>query len=656
VLVFGFIPIVNWIPGGMSAPWFVSVAEDLLNTTVIAAGAGIVGAIVVKRVPGLWRDGLLDSVRVSCETRPAAWVLGISAVALLIYGLTAIFVFSGRPLQIDEIVQVFQARLLAEGRLWIPAAPHPEFFSSLHILEQDGRVYGQFPVGGPAMLALGSMVRAEWLVGPVFGAGAVAMFGMLMRRVEARPLVALSATLLFALAPFAVFMSGSHMNHVTALFWLVVGMLFLARATGGGGARDALMCGLGFGIAATIRPLDALGFALPAAIWLGWEAVRGRKPGPLLAAGLGVLIPLALLGWANRETTGSPFRFGYTVLWGAGHGLGFHAPPWGVAHTPVRGLGLINTYFLRLQTYLFEIGIPSLAPATIALALTRSLSRFDRFLLAASALLVGLYFAYWHDGFYLGPRFMYPLLPALSLWTARCFAAVRDVMGSRHILTRATVIVTLAAALIGLSTGAPNRLAQYQAGMTSLRWDADQAAARAGVRNALVLVRESWGAELVARLWAIGVSRPEADALYLTCDPCRLDSAITRLEAAGIRGRDAEASLRPLRADSARLVFAVELTGDPSLRVMLGAHYSAYCVQKLKQNQSGFTLFAPLLLARDGGNVYARDLGARDTLLMQEYPERVVYLLQPDDSTMGTSPRFRRVNPDSLVALWRTGK
>ena len=96
------------------------------------------------------------------------------------------------------------------------------------------------------------------------------------------------------------------------------------------------------------------------------------------------------------------------MLWGRAHDLGFHATPWGPVHTPARGLELINLYFLRLQTYFLETAAPALIPMTVALALTRRLRAFDRYLLAASLLLVGLYAAYWHDGFYLGPRFMYP--------------------------------------------------------------------------------------------------------------------------------------------------------------------------------------------------------------------------------------------------------
>ncbi len=378
-----------------------------------------------------------------------------------------------------------------------------------------------------------------------------------------------------------------------------------------------------------------------------------RRLAPLLGAGVGIAVPLALLGLANRATTGSVFEFGYSVLWGPGHGLGFHVPPWGEPHTPIRGLQLINVYLLRLQTYLFEAGIPSLLPATVALALTRKIGGFDRYLLVASGLLVGFYFAYWHDGFYLGPRFMYPLLPVLALWTARSVAAIRARAGAGSVPARSALLAGVVALAFGLGFGIPERLGQYRAGMLSLRWDADQAAAEAGVRDALVLVRESWGAELIARLWALDITRPQADAAYRTIDPCRLDSAITSLEGRHARGTEAMGSLAPLQSDSARLVSAPELTGDPSLRVEVGAHYSGYCVARLRQNEAGFTLFSPLLLARYGENVYARDLGASDSLLLPAYPGRSIFLLKPESGGVGAMPKFQHLDLDSLRAAWR---
>jgi hypothetical protein len=656
VAVFGFLPLANWIPGGHAAPWYGLVAADLLTGLSIAVGGGLVLGILSRKASALWREGLLEPVRRSAEDRWTGWTAAIATAGFVLYAWVAREILSGRPLLIDEIIQVFQARLLAQGRLWIDAAPYQEFFSSLHLVEQGGKVYGQFPMGGPAMLALGSLMGAEWLVNPLFGALSLLAFGALLRRVEPRAGVRLGALLLFSFAPFAVFMSGSHMNHVPALFWIILGVVGLVRAVSPEGrARDGLLAGLGFGLAATIRPVDALAFAVPAGLWLLIRAVRERRIAPLLASGLGVAIPVALLLWTNVQTTGAPLRFGYSVLWGSAHDLGFHASPWGPVHTPARGLELLNLYFLRLQTYFLEAAAPSLIPVTAALALTRRLSGFDRYLVSASVLVAGCYGAYWHDGFYLGPRFMYPLLPLLALWTARFLPALREAAGGGLLLRSATYATVIALAL-GLATSLPVRARQYGQGMISLRWDPDRAAVAAGVRDALVLVRESWGAELVTRMWALGVSRPDADAIYRGADPCALDSALVRLETApGLRD-DPSADLRGLLADSSRLVNAESITGDPSLRLTPGIRYPPRCIAKIEANRSGFTLFPPLLLARGSGNLYARDLGPRDSLLIAQYPGRPLYLLKPATGAVGSTPRFLPLRRDSLLAAWRRGE
>src|SRR6185436_6675780 len=143
----GFLPIANWIPGGHAAPWYGFVATDLLTGLSIAAGGGLVLGILARRARVLWRDGRLDPLQRSAESHWLGWTAAVAAAGVVLYAWIAREVLAGRPLLIDEIIQVFQARLLASGHLWIPAAPHQEFFSSLHLVEQAGRVYGQFPMG-----------------------------------------------------------------------------------------------------------------------------------------------------------------------------------------------------------------------------------------------------------------------------------------------------------------------------------------------------------------------------------------------------------------------------------------------------------------------------------------------------------------------------
>ncbi len=431
--------------------------------------------------------------------------------ALALYIVIARVVFAGRPLLIDEVVQLFQARIYAAGHLWLPVATHREFFSILHVVDTGDKVYSQFPPGGPAMLTLGELVHAPWLVGPVCGAISVALFTRLVKLTDpdASPAFRFGATLLFAVAPFGAFMFGSHMNHTTTLMWLMVATLGVAHVAQSATPRIgwAFVNGLGLGVAATIRPLDALAFALPAAAWLLWLAWHDkRRWTDVFVSGAGVAIPFAAMMWVNGQTTGSPLLFGYEVLWGKAHGLGFHTAPWGMTHTPSRGLELLSLYVTRLQTYLFETPFPAMIPVIAALALTKRLSALDRYLLASAALLGALYFAYWHDGFFLGPRFVFPWLPVLVLSAARLPRLVREQFGRGRVWVGTNAALATGAVMaVGFSL--PGRVLIYENGLSSMRVNYTAESAGAGVKDALVFVRESWGAQLTARMWERGISR-----------------------------------------------------------------------------------------------------------------------------------------------------
>lgn len=652
LLVFGFLPLVNWIPGGHEAPWYRGLVAEWASGGAIVIGVAAVLTILSRRVavlrPEAWLGRSLSSVVVpSPATIPI-----IAALAFALYAAIARFLFDAHPLVIDEVVQTFQAQILAGGRLWLPTSPHPEFVSELNIIDWGGKTYSHFPIGGPAMLALGELIHAPWLVGPVAGALSVVFFAAMLSAIEPGRGTRVAATVLFAVAPFTAFMAGSYMNHVTALTWLLLGLAGLAKVTASDKSHPwwAFACGMGFGCSAAIRPIDAAIFALPAGLWLCARAVARTSFRDLAAAALGMALPLALLMWVNLETTGAPLRFGYQVMWGGNVGLGFHPSPWGDPHTPLRGLELLNLYFIRLQTFLYETALPSLVPVIAALALTRRLSSFDRYLLAASGLLVGAYFAYWHDGYYLGPRFMYPLLPVLVLWTARLPRIGAERFG-HPTAARAVLFAYLVSGILAIGVALPIRARQYHASFRSMRWDVTRAAAAAGARNAVVFVRETWGAQLLVRMWALGVPRGDAERIYNHSDACVLDHAIAALQRAPGSAVINDAMLRALdatTADSSRLVRS-SFSPDTSERFLPGHRYTQDCVDRINEDRGGTTLLAPLLLARDG-NVYVRDLHERNAELAREYPTRSLFLLRPPSALSGVAPVFYPLSRDSLLA------
>jgi hypothetical protein len=651
IALFSFLPYVNWIAGGHEASWYAVSLSEWVNGSLISLGSALVLFLVVRRID--WWPSGWATLSAAADRRP--WVASaiISAVALALYATIAIVFLSGRPLQIDEIVQVMQARIFSEGGISRPADAFPEFFSALNVVDMDGKVYSQFPPGGPLMMVPGVMAGVTWLTGPVFGSVAVVAFWQLVRRTEASPSIALGATMLLAFAPFMAFMAGSHMNHVPTLAWLCLGMLGLRAITSraDAGVLPGFLTGLCLGVVVSIRPVDGAAFALPAGLWLLARTFQRKTSlACLLGSGVGVALPLAGVLAFNSATTGSATLFGYELLWGASHGLGFHQAPWGIRHTPMRGLELVNLYFLRLQNYLFETPLPSLVPAMAGLALARRVSAFDRYLLAGSALLVGGYFAYWHDGFFLGPRFVYLLLPALVLWTARLPSIARNRFPSVR-LDRFVLLVYAVSALVAVLVSLPVRARQYARGVLLTRLDYLEPATTAGVTNALIFVRESWGSQLIARLYGLGVPRSEADALYRTVDSCLLDGAITGLELSGVRGAPALDRLRPLSRESVQVRSSTRSPAHTE-RLVPGATYSWTCQRRILEDRGGYAFFAPLLARDPGTNIYARDLHARDTVLVQRYGNRPLYLLRAESSEVGSRLMLERISMDSARAEW----
>src|SRR5205814_869694 len=89
-----------------------------------------------------------------------------------------------------------------------------------------------------------------------------------------------------------------------------------------------LSSGLLLGLMTSFRPLDAVAAAMAAGcILAAWAPRRILSLAAVTAGGIVGSIPML---WFNARTNGSPTTFGYTVLWGPQHSLGFHDVPFGV--------------------------------------------------------------------------------------------------------------------------------------------------------------------------------------------------------------------------------------------------------------------------------------------------------------------------------------
>jgi len=343
-------------------------------------------------------------------------------------------------------------------------------------------------------------------------------------------------------------------------------------------------------------------------------------------------------------------------MWGANHGLGFHQSPFGDAHTPRRALVLASLYLMKLDMYLFEWPIPALVAPVVALACLRRPSTWDALLAAVIVAVLGSYALYWHNGHFLGPRFLYTAVPAFVLLAARAPAAIGARLGSvGRTMAYLVMPLAIAGALTGLAgpIGVPARLAEYHGGQWELKEDIAAQARDAHLGRALVFVHEGWGARLMARMWAIGVSRADAEHLLATSDACALELATEAEErhppadTVGLAARLAAATPNAARGG---LHLRGDVTADVTLRFAGAAALPSRCVDEAAADSAGMSLYPPFLTlnrvgpdGRVGGDVvYVRDLGPRNEELRARFGDRTWYRYRPRQSAADTSPAFVR--------------
>ena len=572
------------------------------------------------------------------------------AAALLTAALSAAMgwiMFASQPVTIDEQSQLWQAHLLTYGRLFAVAEPHPEFFSTMQTVTYEGRWFSHFPIGGPAVQALGLLLHAGWLVNPMLAAvAAMALYRFASRTGDEA--IARLTTLLFALSPFVLIIAGSRLDHVATLaaVWVALAAVpaWLAALDDEAAARAAAVIGLGLGCAVIVRPYDGTVATLVVGLFqltqLGRRGIRWRS---LAAQALAGAIPIAVLLLVNRALTGHPLRFAYDVLNGPDHRPGFHLSPLGYEHTPLTGLFRVSTYVMRMNAALLGWPVPVVAVMAIAMLAWRRASRWDVLLCGFLVATLAAYVLYWGDGSFHGPRFLFEVAPVFLLWIARFPSALRQRI--RAEVPRVAVLLLLplwlgAAWLVPSTHLEPFGVWSLTVGSTEVDWVSrairTEAAQRHG-RPALVFIQDGWHNRLTARLRALGVAPFAAQLLVGNFNACtiqkRLDDAERRRFPAGVAVQYVTSVMRePNDSRPVHGLSALEqLALPPSTSPPAGCEWEYEHALARRMDMARLLPYIALdASGRLGGDVvFARDFGARNELLRNRFGDREWLIARP---------------------------
>jgi hypothetical protein len=652
----GVVPLANVLTEGSAVPWYSGAVKEWTERGLLL----LVIALLASRGAGQRVDKAIRGAR-ALLMRPSnrAFAVGAAVAAIVGAVFVALWALGGQPFTSDEMAQQFHARILASGHLTARPEALREFFNTAPVLDR-GDWFSQYPIGGPALIALGVLVSAPWIVNPLLlGLTTLALYRFFER--VGGELTARGATVLFVLSPMVLVMAGSQMNHVAALAAAACALWAAANWDFAETSRDqmrfAAATGAALGVLATVRPLDAVlvtivigGVQITRAVA---HPARWRSIGVQAVAGA---VPIALLLWVNASTTGSPMLFGYDALNGPAHGLGFHLDPNGDAHTPLRGLTLASGYLLRLNLFLFEWPVPAVLIIAVGLVAIRSPWRWDLALAALMAVFLIGYGAYWFDGFFAGPRFLFTAIPAFVYFAARAPSIVGKKAPAISKRTAALMIpLCMAVAWFGPwgVSSASSRIALYRDQRTKLKTDVESQARTESVDSALVFVNEGWRGSLQARLRVLGANQFTASRLLGTLDACALQTA---LDAADADTAPDSAKLATVlaRARAAGVPRPVpNLPADQAIALVLGSSPTPTCLREFSRDSLGTMPYA-LFLARQhvgsngrvGGNiVYARDLGARNELLRPRFGDRTWYRYRPARGLGDTSRVFIPYTP-----------
>ncbi|MDE3127033.1 MAG: hypothetical protein KGL38_03450 [Gemmatimonadota bacterium] len=633
LVVFGIFPLPLLVPGG----------GPLGNVAYWAAASLLTlgPVLLLAALPLPWLRALPARLaRWLDRPSPLVFALLVGGAFTALSVALAWYAYRFAPTTADEIAQLWHAHILLHGRLTLPADPNAEFFAVDNVID-TGRWFSQFPIGGPLVLALGVLVHAPWLLDPLLGGGTAALVYHVARRAYGET-QGRAAAALFALAPIPLLMSASYMNHVPVLFLAMLALAGLAEwerePTRRRGRWIAGGIGLALGFMATIRPLDAVVVSTVVGLFqlsvIRHDRPRWRDLAVQAAFGAVGVAPLLYANWA---TTGGIFHFAYEVMWGPGHRLGFHVDPQGVAHTPLRALVLAAKYMSELNGYLLGWPVPALVVAVAGLLSMRRASRWDALLLGLLGAQLLAYALYWHDGEFLGPRFLYTAVGAAVILVARAPFLIAERWGGywRFGAPLAALTGIAVAWLVPMGAyGALGLANQVRASRDTFKVDLAAATSAAHAHHALVFVHEPFSGRLIRRLWGVGFTRSAADEAFAHGDACSV------LEA--VRAAEADTDAAPAqRAAAAAARIATYAPGaapiqalDPTIHISSARSLTPACRDELASDAKfgGMPFGLGLLLetigpdGRIGGDVvYAADLGPRDSVLRARFGDRAWY-------------------------------
>ncbi len=364
-------------------------------------------------------------------------LLLLAGLILIVTGFDAVRMFSAGPfypfschdakVNPDTFAYVFQARVFAEGKLWVPAAGPA--FDTVMVVQHAGRMYGKYPPATSAVLAPAERLFHDPRPFTVLLPALAALLIYLAALELFSPAVALLAALLFLTSPETVRYGPIVMSYPVSMVAVALVLLALAKIAHARSRLWYVVLAATLAFEANCRPLDAVILCLALGLYALLLFVKSRKTQALaLFATLGAatLAGGAIMMLYDRLLTGKallpPYCL-YAPLDREGFGMrGLLDMNPTFYYGWKEALGNVATVY---KEFLFAFGLLGVLflLAALAWALKRSAAKPVCVVFPVLVAGVGLYGLHWaRHGIY-SLAFLPPAVLVLAWFLARAFVS-----------------------------------------------------------------------------------------------------------------------------------------------------------------------------------------------------------------------------------------
>ena len=201
-------------------------------------------------------------------------------VFILLIFIALVFIayvpFKNYPYSMDEYNFLYQAKIFANGKLFLKVPETYRPFVEQYMILRDGKLFSKYPPGFPLILSIGVLLKYPGLINPLISVATLfILFGFVKSLLG--PKYGLVSVILMSTTPYFLAYSASYYTHPTAL--MLTTLLFFGVRKYEITKKDLYLPVIGFvaGYSFLTRPLDSFCAVVPAYAYLAYVMYKEKS-------------------------------------------------------------------------------------------------------------------------------------------------------------------------------------------------------------------------------------------------------------------------------------------------------------------------------------------------------------------------------------------